>query len=190
MQSSKRSSTRGASAEAVATLDLTALEQLRDQNATPQQFCEELARIFRVEVTEIALLRVEGVVLRFVFPAELREVGSIPLSSSAVAAHTAMTRKVEFFNSFAKVKHASVFEVVKLRAPERGEEAQAAPIQKLMSAPVLNGERKVVGVIQVSRKGSESCLAGPDFTRDDLQQLELAAKIVAQTAFMQENPAQ
>jgi hypothetical protein len=188
MQSNKRSSSRGASTESVATLELAALEQLRDQNATPQQLCEELARVFHVEVTEVALLRVEGTALRFVFPPELREVGSIPLSSSAVAAHTATTKKAEFFNSFTKVKHASVFEGVKLR-PEKSEQAQPTPIQKLMSAPVLNGERTVVGVIQVSRKGSESCLAGPDFTRDDLQQLELAAKIVAETSFMQKNLA-
>jgi hypothetical protein len=40
-------------------------------------------------------------------------------------------------------------------------------IQKLISAPILSGE-KVVGVIQVSRKGANPSLAGPDFSADDL----------------------
>jgi len=36
-----------------------------------------------------------------------------------------------------------------------------------MSAPILN-EEKVVGVIQISRKGDSPATAGPDFTSDDL----------------------
>ena len=37
----------------------------------------------------------------------------------------------------------------------------------MISAPILSGE-KVVGVIQVSRKGASAIDAGPDFTADDL----------------------
>ena len=40
-------------------------------------------------------------------------------------------------------------------------------IQKIISAPILAGDR-VVGVIQISRKGANPQLAGPDFTSDDL----------------------
>ena len=40
-------------------------------------------------------------------------------------------------------------------------------IQKIISAPILS-EGKVIGVIQISRKGSSAVEAGPDFTPDDL----------------------
>jgi hypothetical protein len=40
-------------------------------------------------------------------------------------------------------------------------------IQKMISAPILL-DGKVIGVIQVSRKGANPHSAGPDFTADDL----------------------
>ena len=74
-----------------------------------------LSKIIHVGQHEVALLRVESNQLKFLFPDELKTAGSIPLSSqSAVAARTAVNRKVELFNNFAKVKHASIFETVKL----------------------------------------------------------------------------
>lgn len=187
VQTGKRSSGRGATAEpGHEAVDLTLLLQSKEHPLTTEQFCEELARIFRVQVTEVALLRLEGNALRFVFPPELQSVGSIPLSSSAVAAHTAATKRGDLFNSFAKVKHASVFEVVKLHQAEGDAQSQVSPIQKLMSAPVLDAKGKVLGVVQISRKGAESCLAGPDFTRDDLQQLERAAQLAGELKLLRE----
>jgi len=159
-------------------VDLAGLRLLVDKQSPAAELCEELARAFHVQPTEVALLRLEENALRFVFPPELREVGYIPLSSSAVAAHTAATKRVDLFNRFNRVKHASVFEGVKLRKADQDKEP-LVPIQKLMSAPVLDGEGNALGVVQVSRKASESCLAGPDFTREDLQQLEEAAKVLA-----------
>src|SRR5258707_11044572 len=53
----------------------------------------------------------------------------------------------------------SVFEGVKLAAES------AELIQKIISAPILSGDR-VVGVIQISRKGANSKAAGPDFTSE------------------------
>jgi hypothetical protein len=44
----------------------------------------------------------------------------------------------------------------------------------------------VVGVIQISRKGFDLKSAGPDFTLDDLQHLETAAKNLAQLPFLKE----
>jgi hypothetical protein len=44
-----------------------------------------------VQYNEVALLRLEGGLLRFVFPEHLRTTGAIPLSSKAVAAHTALS---------------------------------------------------------------------------------------------------
>jgi len=44
----------------------------------------------------------------------------------------------------------------------------------------------VFGVVQVSRKGLDASLAGPDFTGEDLKLLEKAATVLARMPFMQE----
>jgi GAF domain-containing protein len=138
-----------------------------------------LAKIFRVQHTEVALLRLEKGLLRFVFPEHLRTTGSIPLSSKAVAAHTALSKKAEIFNNFAKVKHASIFETIKPEASSTSDQPVApAPIQKLMSVPIIDRDSKVVGVIQISRKGLDPKYA-PDFSREDLHDLELVAGLLA-----------
>jgi hypothetical protein len=150
---------------------------------TPALFCVELSNVFRLRLNEIALLRLERGLLRFLFPEELKTAGSIPLSSSsAVAAHTALAKKTELFNNFVKVQHARIFETVKLNNEE--EKAQEIKIQKLMSAPVLDPQRKVLGVIQVCRKGYDLKSCGADFTHDDLQLLEACARTASKMPFM------
>jgi len=132
-----------------------------------KQVGEELAKLFHVQLDEVAILSITrgGNFLQFVLPKELRVIGTIPLNStSALAARTARDRKPDALNNFSVVRHASVFEGVPLgRNP--GE-----MIQKIMSAPVLSGD-KVVGVVQISRKGHSTADAGPDFTQHDLRQL-------------------
>ncbi len=169
----------------VAPSDFAKLERLLEQAPPADRVCAELAKILRVQQNEVALLRIEDGMLKFLVPAELRTAGSIPLSSSAVAARTAATRTAVFFNNFVTVKHASLFEAVKLGDSESRESSAPAPIQKIMSTPVLTPEGKALGVIQVSRKGVDSTAAGPDFTVKDLQQLEQAADIVSRFGFMQ-----
>ena len=85
--------------------------------------------------------------MHFLVPQALRNVGFIPLSSnSALAARTVRDNRPEINNSFSTVRHATVFEGVKT-ATTTGES-----IQKIISAPILCDE-KVVGVMQISRKG-------------------------------------
>jgi GAF domain-containing protein len=152
-------------------------DQLRclPQDWNPQTLCANIAEIFRVKDTEVALLELRGKLLHFLFPEELTTAGAIPLSSSAVAARTAQTKKAEIFNSFTQVNHFSIFELVKLG--DSGLDAQV--IQKLMSAPILSSKGAVLGVIQISRKGPRPAIAGPDFTAADLQKLESVAEFVA-----------
>jgi len=184
----KQISSEGASAAGAApALDRGALESQLVNAGGPEQCCTELSRIFRVRPNEVALLRLENGLLRFLFPSELTTAGSIPISSSsAVAADTAVTRKVELFNNFTRVKHASIFESVR-PSGEASEELRPATIHKLMSAPVLDKGDKVLGVVQICHKGFDLASAGPDFTLDDLQKLELAAKALAQVEFMHES---
>jgi len=167
--------------------DMSPLEHLLDQDVTPRQVCGVLAKMFEVQQTEVAILRLERGLLHFVFPDELRTAGSIPISSSSVAAHTAISKKPEIFNNFARVKHASIFEAVKLGASEGVDTSEPLPIQKLMSAPVVDENARVLGVIQISRKGSEATFAGADFSREDLHELEMAAGILAASTVMRES---
>src|ERR1700678_3601565 len=163
------------------------VEHVLTQPTTPQHCCAALAKLFGVRPTEVALMRLEKGLLNFVHPEQLKTAGSIPVSSSsAVAAHTASTKKTELFNAFVKVKHASIFESVKLNNPESEDVERTGQnaIQKLMSAPILDGQRKVLGVVQVCRKGFDPATAGPDFSSDDLQQLELAARVLSNLPFI------
>src|SRR2546426_6660756 len=82
-------------------------------DGTPESICAWVAKIFQVKQTEVALLELGGSLLNFLYPAELKTAGAIPLSSSAVAARTARTKQAELFNGFTKVKHSSIFELVK-----------------------------------------------------------------------------
>ena len=78
-----------------------------------------------------------------------------------LAARTARENRPEINNNFTSVRHATVFEGVKT-ATTTGES-----IQKIISAPILC-EGKVVGVMQISRKGSTVMESGADFRTEDL----------------------
>ena len=167
--------------------DMSPLEHLMDQDVTPRQVCGVLAKMFQVQQTEVAILRLNRGLLNFIFPDELRSAGSIPVSSTSIAAHTAISKKSEIFNNFARVKHASIFESIKLGTSEGIDTSEPLPIQKLMSAPVIDENSRVLGVIQISRKGSEATYAGADFSREDLHELEMAAGILAGSTVMRES---
>jgi len=125
---------------------------------------ERIAKTLNVKAEEVAILAVSTKWrhLHFLVPQALKNVGFIPLSSpSALAARTARENRAEVNNHFHETRHASVFEGVK------AETLSAEAIQKIISAPILCDE-KVVGVIQVSRKGISPAAAGPDFSSDDV----------------------
>src|SRR5271169_2175619 len=126
-----------------------------------------LAKLFGVETDEVAILKLvpKYKSLKFVIPEKLSPVGTIPLTSTtALAARTARERKAEVVNNFSTARHANVFEAVPLgRDPSE-------LIQKIMSAPVLDGTR-VHGVVQISRKAASLAKAGGDFTQKDLHTL-------------------
>jgi hypothetical protein len=126
-----------------------------------------LAKLFSVDSDEVAILKFlpKHKSLRFVIPEKLSPVGTIPLTSTtALAAKTARDRKPDLLNNFSTARHANVFEAVPLgRDP-------CELIQKIMSAPILDGPR-IHGVVQVSRKARSLERAGADFTPKDLRTL-------------------
>jgi hypothetical protein len=136
---------------------------------TPAQVCAEIAKVFRVRTTEVGLLILKDAALAFLFPTELHAAGSIPVSCSAIAARTAQNRTTEIFNNFADVKHHTFFERIRI-ADEPNDSSQV--IQKLMSSPVIGADGNVLGVLQISRKGTIPAAAGPDFGAQDLKRLD------------------
>ncbi|HKW33838.1 MAG TPA: GAF domain-containing protein [Candidatus Acidoferrum sp.] len=127
----------------------------------------KIAKTIGVRDEEVAILAVSKrwKHLHFLVPDALKSVGFIPLTSnSALAAKTARESRPEIDNNFSAARHAVVFENIKMS----GESTE--PIQKVVSAPILLDGR-VVGVIQVSRKGATSSAAGPDFTAEHLGNL-------------------
>lgn len=180
------SSSQGVGAKA-AKAEMVELERMLSESPSSESVCLKLAKILRVRRSEVALLRLEKNSLRFVFPVELRSAGMLPLSGSAVAARTAATRTSLLSNTFMRVKHVSLFEAIKLTGGEEEDKGlEQMPIQKIMSVPIVHAEGKVMGVVQISRKGPDASLAGADFTGEDLKQLENAASILARMPFMQD----
>ncbi|HUL14695.1 MAG TPA: GAF domain-containing protein [Terriglobales bacterium] len=139
-----------------------------DSDATGQfsipSLAERIAKYLNVKTEEIAIMGVSERWrhLYFIVPEALKHVGHIPLSSPvAIAARTVRESRPEIDNNFRETRHVTVFESIKT------ETLSSATIQKIISAPILAGE-KVLGVIQVSRKGDNPAEAGPDFGSDDL----------------------
>lgn len=152
----------------VAELERLANALGADGKASPDvslaSVAERIAKSLNVKPDEVAIMGVSKRWrhLYFIVPEALRNVGFIPLSSnSALAARTARESRPDIVNDFAAVRHARVFEGVKV-----GSEAAEA-IQKIISAPIL-ADGKVIGVMQISRKGPSAKAAGVDFTADDL----------------------
>lgn len=145
---------------------------------SPANVCAVIAKLFEVKHTDVGLLVVEGELLKFLFPVELQAAGTIPLSSSAVAARSAVEKQAALYNRFAQVPHHTIFEKIKLDCSKPFSE-MPDPIQKMMSAPIIGEDGRVIGVVQVCRKGMTPGIAGPDFNGADLQLLERVARRVS-----------
>jgi len=133
-------------------------------NFSTTELAERISKNLGVQFDEVAILVVSHKWrhLYFLLPEALKNVGHIPLSSPvAIAARTVRESRPEINNNFHETRHITVFESIK------AESLKGAAIQKIISAPILVGS-KVVGVIQVSRKGDSPKTAGPDFTAADL----------------------
>ena len=136
----------------------------------------KIAATFHVKPDEVAILAISEKWrhLYFLVPQVLKNVGQIPLSStSALAARTVRDSRPEIINNFNSVRHASVFEGVK------DQSLTASAIQRIISAPILV-DGKVIGVIQISRKGATVAESGREFTSADLGTLLAICKPLGQ----------
>jgi hypothetical protein len=148
--------------------------------ASVDELVDHLARLFAVGSQEVAIMRLQGHFLRFIAPAELTGAGSIPLNSAAIAARTATSGKDEIFNNFSTIRHASIFETVRLANQQPANNHASRLIQKLMSVPLIDERGVLIGVVQISRKGATHQACGPDFSLADLTRLRGFSNMIAQ----------
>ena len=156
------------------------VEEMRKAGGFPgdedlKKLAVQIGKAFGARKDEVAVLRLspEGKALRFLYPVKLQRIGEIPLTTThSLAAKTIRDKRAEIVNNFAVYKHPTVFESVDLSAEEK-----ANPIQKIMSVPMVT-EGKVVGVIQISRKGFPGDQLGADFTAKDVAELGAVGSIL------------
>ena len=156
------------------------VEEMRKAGGFPgdedlKKLAVQIGKAFGARKDEVAVLRLspEGKALRFLYPVKLQRIGEIPLTTAhSLAAKTIRDKRAEIVNNFAVYKHPTVFESVDLSAEEK-----ANPIQKIMSVPMVT-EGKVVGVIQISRKGFPGDQLGADFTAKDVAELGAVGSIL------------
>jgi hypothetical protein len=123
-----------------------------------------VSQAFKCKPEEVAILVLtsDGRHLRFIAPRPFAELGTIPLTKrDAIAVRVLSSRRGEVINNVPMVKHVTFFESVKLKD-------QPTPIQKMVTTPILVRQQPI-GVVQISRKGTSSGAAGPDFTEADLR---------------------
>jgi hypothetical protein len=160
------------------------VEEMRKAGGFPSdegltKLAAQIGSAFGAKKDEVAVLRLspDGRMLRFLYPVKLQKIGEIPLSTAhSLAAKTIRDKRGEVVNNFSVYKHPTVFEAVDLSAEEK-----ASPIQKIMSVPMVT-QGKVVGVIQISRKGRGGDQIGPDFTPKDVTELTAVGSIVGKYA--------
>ncbi len=156
------------------------VEEMRKAGGAPpdeawSRLAAQIGQAFKAKKDEVAILRLspDARMLNFVFPSKLAKIGAIPLTTShSLAAKTIRDKRGETINNFSVYKHPTVFEAIDLSAEEK-----AAPIQKIVSAPMIV-EGKVAGVIQVSRKGKPGEPVGADFSPRDLAELTSVGSIL------------
>lgn len=110
----------------------------------------------------ILLLNATGNLLKFVSPKALWDAqANFPATQKdSFAVQVLQTRKGKVDNKFSDVKHLKFFEMTKFG------KSREKPIQKMLALPLVDGA-KVVGVVEISRKGDTPDEAGPNFTPED-----------------------
>jgi hypothetical protein len=121
----------------------------------------------------IFLSNQEKTILSFAYPEYLINSGIIPVSSTdAIASHVFRTGRSIMENNFQQQKHLFIFELIK--TPDN----KIKPIWKVMGSIIAIPEEKI-GVIQISRRGTDISEVGGDFT---LQHLDFLEKTVNELA--------
>ena len=124
-----------------------------------------------------AILMVEGEGddwhLIFAYPPHLASGNYVPADGGSIAGRVVQGKVGLVVNNVAEETHQGVFELI----PDTGGAVRV--IQKMIASPMLDGQGNVFAVVEVNRTGSDLGDAGPDFTSQDLSNLDLCCKAFA-----------
>jgi hypothetical protein len=136
-----------------------------------------LAEHFKVSPHEVGLFKFDasGRTATFLWPPQ--DLGStvkipVKLFTTSLVSATARDKHGSIDNTFAATPHLHMFEQALTEREHR------LPLQKIMTAPGMK-EDQLLWIVQISRKGASREEAGPDFTDEQLRQLEVLADCLA-----------
>lgn len=133
-----------------------------------------ISNAFGCTPDEVGIFSLSDGFLSFIWPMRLRTAGSLPINADkTLAAKTCREGLSVIDNTFQSTPHASIFENFRLHP-----DFPSVPIQKIMSVPLVR-DGKTIGVIQVSRKGTDHAFVGEDFTDIQLRALTRIAEVLA-----------
>ncbi len=115
----------------------------------------------------------QGSHLEFLYPRHLANGNFMPVDNDSIAGRVVLANVSLIINDVPGQAHRKIYEQI----PDS--EGQVRVIQKMIASPLLDGEGKAFGVFEVNRTGTGSADAGPDFTLQDVSNLEACCKAFA-----------
>ena len=103
--------------------------------------------------------------LTFVYPRHLAHGNTVLVDRESIAGRVVLRREALVENDVPNEPHKDFFE----RIPD--EQGSVRDIQKMIAAPLVTGDGRVIGVVEVSRTGASPAAAGPDFSPRDAKNL-------------------
>jgi len=123
--------------------------------------------------TAILMVDADGSHLSFAFPQHLARGNVMPIDHKSFAGRVVLKKAVLVENSVPDEPHKDFFE----RIPDPA--GRVLAIEKLVASPLFGRDGKVIGVVEVSRAGSESAGAEANFTSRDAVNLEKSCRVFA-----------
>ena len=115
----------------------------------------------------------QGSHLEFLYPTHLANGNFMPVDNDSIAGRVVLANISLIINDVPAQSHRNIYELI----PDP--DGQVRVIQKMIASPLLDGEGQTFGVFEVNRTGSDSADAGPDFTLQDVSNLEACCKAFA-----------
>ncbi len=111
--------------------------------------------------------------LTFAYPEHLARGNVLPIDNKSFAGQVVLKRSILVENSVPEEPHKDFFE----RIPDP--EGKVRSIQKMIASPLFGKDQEVIGVVEVSRTGSESVSVDANFTPRDVENLKKCCQVFA-----------
>jgi len=109
--------------------------------------------------------------LAFAYPEHLAQGNVLPIDNKSFAGQVVLKKSILVENSVPEEPHKDFFE----RIPDP--EGNVRSIQKMIASPLFDQNKEVIGVVEVSRAGSESAGVDANFTPKDVENLKKCCQV-------------